>query len=271
MSEKNIIETTNRPNTLSTLYDDLLQIGIKDDDILLVHSSLSSLGWVCGGAQTVVTALLKSVGVNGTLVMPAHSGDWSDPAGWGNPPVPKEWIEIIYNNMPPFNPKTSPTRGMGRIAELFRTFPNTIRSNHPLVSFSANGKEAIYITENHYLTPQLGMDSPIGKMYDLNTKVLLLGVTYNSCTCFHLAETFIKNMPKEQVGTALLENDKPCWKWFNDFEYNTEDFELLGRAFEEKHNVRKTIIGNAECRLFNMKEAVDFAKKWLNQHRQYKC
>lgn len=269
MSEKNIIMATKTPNTVKSLYEDFIKIGIKNDDILLVHSSMSSLGWICGGGQAVITALMQAVGKNGTIVMPAHSGDWSDPAGWRNPPVPKEWLQTIYDNMPAFDPKLSPTRGMGRIAELFRTFPNTIRSNHPLVSFSANGKEAESITENHTLTPQLGMDSPIGKMYNLNAKVLLLGVAYDSCTCFHLAETFIDKMPKERIGAAIFENGKRCFKWFDDYAYDTEDFELMGNEFEEKYNVQTGKVGNAECRLFDMKDGVDFAREWLNAHRFY--
>ncbi len=111
------------------------------------------------------------------------------------------------------------------------------------------------------------MESPIGKMYNLKAKVLLLGVGYDSCTSFHLAETLIDKMPKERVGAAILENGKRCWKWFDDYDYDTEDFELIGKAFEEKYNVQKGKVGNAECRLFNMKDGVDFAKEWLIKYR----
>lgn len=267
MSEKNIITATKTPNTVDTLYDDLMRIGINTNDTVLVHSSIASLGWVCGGPQAVISTLIKAVGNNGTLVMPAHSGDWSDPANWGNPAVPQEWMQTIYDNIPAFDPKISPTRGMGRIAELFRTVPNTVRSNHPLVSFCANGKEAMIITENHPLTPQLGLESPLGKMYTLNTKVLLLGVGYESCTSYHLAETLIDIMPKERVGAAILEDGKRCWKWFDDYEYDSEDFALIGKEFEEIHSVRKGKVGNAECRLFDMKAGVDFARTWLLEHR----
>jgi aminoglycoside 3-N-acetyltransferase len=267
MSEENVISTTRQPNTINTIYQDLMRLGVNNRDILLVHSSLSNLGWVCGGAQAVITALMNAIGSEGTLVMPAHSGEWSDPAQWSKPPVSKEWLQIIYENMPAFDPEISPTRGMGRIAELFRTFPNTIRSNHPLVSFSANGSDAIHIIENHPLTPQLGIDSPIGKMYNLKTKVLLLGVGYNSCTSFHLSESLIDKMPKERVGAAIFENGERCWKWFEDYEYDTEGFMLIGKEFEKKYNVQKGKVGNAECRLFEMKDGVDFAKEWLIKHR----
>ncbi|MBN2882081.1 MAG: AAC(3) family N-acetyltransferase, partial [Clostridia bacterium] len=139
MSEQNIINKTKSPNTIKTIRKELRELGIKKDEILIVHSSLSSIGWVCGGAQAVVSALLEVLGEKGTLVMPAHSGDWTDPANWSNPPVPKEWIPIIRENMPAFDKRMTPTRGMGKIADTFRTLPETLRSNHPVVSFCAHG------------------------------------------------------------------------------------------------------------------------------------
>lgn len=267
MSESKIISATSEPNTINTINQGLMKLGIDNGDILLVHSSLSSLGWVCGGAQTVIMALLNVVGRDGTLVMPAHSGDWGDPAEWQNPPVPKEWIKIIYDNMPAYEPQITPTRGMGRIAELFRIFPDTVRSNNPLLSFCASGRFAMHITENHPLTPQLGMDSPLGKIYNMKAKVLLLGVGYDSCTSFHLAETLIDKMPTKRMGAAMLDNGKRCWKWFDDYEYNSDDFTLIGKEFEENHIVQKGKVGNADCRLFEMKAGVDFAKVWLMEHR----
>ena len=267
MSEEKIIKITKEPNTVNTIYEDLMRLGINNNDILLVHSSLSSMGWVCGGAQAVVTALINAVGNDGTLVMPAHSGSYSDPAEWVNPPVPKEWIQVIYDNMQAYEPELTPTGGMGHIAELFRTYPGTVRSNHPQVSFCANGKHVTSITEKHPLTPQLGMDSPLGKMYNLKAKVLLLGVDYDSCTSFHLAESLINEMPIKKMGAAVLDNGERCWKWFHDFEYDSEDFPLLGKEFEENYSVQKGKIGNAECKLFEMRDGVDFAKSWLIKHR----
>jgi aminoglycoside 3-N-acetyltransferase len=239
MNEGNVITKTKEPNTVDTICRDLTRLGINNGDTLLVHSSLSSLGWVCGGAQTVVIALMNAVGNDGTLVMPAHSGDWSDPNEWENPPVPREWIQTIYDNMPAYKHEITPTRGMGRIAELFRTFPNTVRSNHPQVSFCANGKLAVYIIENHPLTPQLGIDSPLGKLYNLKAKVLLLGVEYDSCTSFHLAESLINDMPTKRMGTAMLDNSKRVWKWFDDYEYDSDDFTLIGKEFEGNNTIQK--------------------------------
>ncbi|TDF96279.1 aminoglycoside N(3)-acetyltransferase [Paenibacillus piri] len=267
MNEKTIIERTDTPVTMNGIVRDLRKLGVREGDLLLVHSSLSSLGWVCGGPQAVVQALTHTVGADGTLVMPAHSSDWSDPAEWENPPVPHDWLEIIYREMPAFDPAVTPTRGMGRIAELFRTFPNTTRSPHPQVSFCANGKYGERIAAVHELTPQFGMSSPLGRLYQLHAKVLLLGVGYHSCTSFHLAEAQIPNMPTKTMGTAVLEKSGRIWKRFTDFAYDAADFADIGEHFELQGSVQKGFVGHAECKLFDMQEAVDYAKQWLLQNR----
>jgi len=267
MSEREIVNATRLPITVRGMIQDLVNLGICKGDRLLVHSSLSRMGWVCGGSQAVVQALMEAVGNNGTLVMPAQSGDWSDPAEWGNPPVPHDWIEVIYDELPAFDPTMTPTRGMGRIAELFRTFPGTMRSQHPQVSFCANGHEAEQIITGHPLTPQFGMLSPLGKLYELNAKVLLLGTSFNTCTSFHLAETMLEDMPVKRMGTAMLDNGERVWKWFTDFAYDSEDFAQLGEQLEQACSVRTGNVGNASCKLVDMKEAVDFAVQWLRRNR----
>ncbi|OSC63358.1 AAC(3) family N-acetyltransferase, partial [Streptomyces sp. 4F] len=73
----------------------LRELGVRSDDTLLVHSSLSSLGWVCGGPVAVVQGLLDALGPDGTLVVPTQTGDLSDPALWQNPPVPREWWDTV--------------------------------------------------------------------------------------------------------------------------------------------------------------------------------
>jgi aminoglycoside 3-N-acetyltransferase len=267
MSEEAIIARTKEPVTIDSLCGDFQKLGIREGDTVLVHSSLSSVGWVCGGPQAVAMALLRALGESGTLVMPAHSGDVSDPAEWQNPPVPKEWIQAIYDNMPAYEPQKTPTRGMGRIAELFRSFPGTLRSGNPLLSFSANGRHAAHITENHPLTPQLGMGSPLGKLYELDAKVLLLGVGYGSCTSFHLSEALCPEMPVKRNGSAMIEDSKRIWKWFDDFAYDSDDFEEIGADFEKAHEVRHGKAGYADCSLFGIRAGVDFAKTWLQTHR----
>ncbi|MBB6637079.1 aminoglycoside N(3)-acetyltransferase [Cohnella thailandensis] len=269
MSEKEIIERTRQPNTVSSMTRQLGQLGVRQGDTLLVHSSLSRLGWVCGGPQAVIQALLMAVGEEGTIVMPAQSGHWNDPAGWRNPGVPAEWLETIYREMPAFDPALTPTSGMGQIAELFRTWPGTLRSSHPQVSFAANGKHAADIVSEHPLTPQFGADSPLGRLYELEAKVLLLGAGYDSCTCMHLAETKIPGMPRKRKGTAMMAGKEREWRWFEDFEYDADDFDQIGLLFDRSGRVASGRIGEAECKLFGAREAVDAAEKWLRANRRY--
>ncbi|MFD2332799.1 aminoglycoside N(3)-acetyltransferase [Cohnella sp. GCM10020058] len=215
----------------------------------------------------MILALLQAVGENGTIVMPAQSGDWSDPAEWQNPAVPADWLETIYQEMPGFDPVLTPTRRMGRIAELFRTWPGTLRSSHPQVSFTANGRHAAYIVSEHPLTPQFGEQSPLGRLCELNAKVLLLGAGYESCTCMHLAETRVPDMPTKRMGTAVLIDGERSWRRFDDYAYDADDFDKIGIPFDKSGHVASGRIGEAECRLFGARQAVDAAEKWLTANR----
>ncbi|MFD0672175.1 aminoglycoside N(3)-acetyltransferase [Cohnella sp. GCM10027633] len=269
MSEKEVIERTLLPVTVGSLLRDLGSLGLNEGDTVIVHSSLSRLGWVCGGAQAVVQALLRAVGPEGTLVMPAHSGNWSDPAGWANPPVPAAWVDTIYEEMPAFDPALTPTWGMGQIAETFRAFPGTLRSNHPQVSFCAQGKHAATIVAEHPLTPQFGESSPLGKLYEMDAKIALLGVGYDSCTTFHLAEASLAGMPEKSMGAAIAEDGRRVWKRFEDYAYDSDDFEALGSAFESEGNVvRSGKVGEADCKLLRARDVVDYARRWLSDNRR---
>ena len=104
MSEIEVINKSSKPQTINTLKADLGKIGVKKGMTLLVHSSMSSTGWISGGAVSFILALEEVLGEKGTLVMPAHSGDLSDPAKWENPPVPEDWWQTIRDTMPAFDP-----------------------------------------------------------------------------------------------------------------------------------------------------------------------
>ncbi|GHA15083.1 hypothetical protein GCM10010389_62130 [Streptomyces echinoruber] len=117
--------------TRDSLAAELGALGVESGETLLVHSSLSSLGWVCGGAVAVVQGLLDALGPGGTLVVPTQTGDLSDPALWNNPPVPEEWWPAIRAAMPAYDPRITPSHGVGVIPETVRTWPGALRSAHP--------------------------------------------------------------------------------------------------------------------------------------------
>lgn len=112
MSEVKVINKSKQPVTLESLKKDLFNIGVREGMLILLHSSLSSIGWVSGGAVTVILAIENILGTEGTLIMPAYSGDLSDPAEWVNPPVPGSWWNTIKDTMPPYDCDLTPTRGI---------------------------------------------------------------------------------------------------------------------------------------------------------------
>jgi len=267
MGELEAIQKASYPLTRQILAEDLRTLGVKRGMTLLVHSSLSALGWVNGGPVAVIQALMDVLTSEGTLVMPAHSGDLSDPAQWGNPPVPYSWQAVIRDTMPAYDPRLTPTRGMGRIPELFRTWPDVRRSDHPQVSFAAWGEKANFVTTGHKLKNGLGESSPLARVYDLAGYVLLLGVGYGNNTSFHLAEYRVADPPMTNNGAPVMENGRRTWKPFADVDINDGVFPAIGQAFERVHAVTVGRVGLATCRLFVQTDAVDFAVKWLTDFR----
>jgi aminoglycoside 3-N-acetyltransferase len=265
LSETDVIERTPFVRTTDSLRDDLTRLGLPREGALLVHSSLSALGWDNGGAVAVIRALLAALGPKGTPVMPAHSGDCSDPAVWQHLPVPREWWQTIRDTMPVFDPLVTPTRGLGRIAELFRTWPGARRSVHPAYSFGALGPLAESITANHSLDFRLGENSPMGRLYECAAWGLLLGAGYDSNTCFHLAEYRIPDPKTVKEGAPAGVDGRHTWKTRREVVLNSDVFAELGEAFERTGAVRTGVVGSATAHLFPIRDAVDFAVGWLSR------
>ena len=270
MSEAEIIKNTvEGPITSASIQKDLGEIGVKPGMVLLVHSSLSKIGWVSGGPVAVILALEEVLGSEGTLVMPTHSGDLSDPEEWSNPPVPQEWKEIIRQTMPAFNPEMTPTRGMGRITETFRGQQGVLRSNHPHMSFAARGKFASLITENHSLDFSLGEESPLARIYDLEGRILLLGVEYDSNTSLHLSEFRSDFEGKKEIkqGAPIIVDDKRHWVKIRDWEEHSENFIELGTAYMNAGgSLVQGKIGMADSLLIPQRELVDFGVNWIESN-----
>ncbi|MEO1376486.1 MAG: AAC(3) family N-acetyltransferase [Cyanobacteria bacterium J06635_10] len=232
---------------------------------VIVHSSLSSLGWVCGGAVTVIQALMDVIAPTGTLVMPTHSSDYSDPEPWQAPPVPSEWWQIIRDTMPVYDARVTPTRGMGKIVEVFRTCEHVLRSSHPSFSFAAWGKNAETTIKNHSFNYSLGEESPLARLYDLKGYVFLLGVGYSNCTTFHLAEYRSGDSKTVNYGAPMIEEGKRIWKNYSDIEFHDDYFIDMGEDFEKAGYVKVAQVGSAQTKLFTVRDAVDYGVNWLRK------
>ena len=251
------------PNTLSSIHQDLSDLGLRTDMTVMVHSSLGRVGWTVGGPVTVIRALLEALGTAGTLVMPAESPYVSDPSTWSDPRVQPEWYETIRENLPVFDPLTTPTT-MGVLAEAFRTFPGTQRSNHPLVSVCANGRHAEEITRHHALEFCEGKGTPFEKLYDLDAYTLLLGVGFNRCSSLHYAEFLVPNRRTTLSRFPIVQNGERVWVETPDMAHdNGVHFPVVGKHFTEAGSVRAGRVGNADALLFSTRNLVDFAKSYF--------
>lgn len=252
------------------ILDALASVGVRKGQTVMVHTSLSSLGFVCGGAQLVIEALLESVGADGTIMMPTQSWKNLDPTTGVHWDEPEQWWQTIRDNWPAYNKDITPTNTMGAVAEMFRKWPGSLRSNHPARSVAANGKYAQYLTTGHDLSNIFGEGSPIGKLYELDGYVLLIGVGYDKNTSLHLADVRAEYPGKHDSTeySAVMENGERVWKAYSTLYVDGEDFEEIGAAFEKTHSVQKVSLGNGTITFMKQRELVDFAVEWIEQNRK---
>jgi aminoglycoside 3-N-acetyltransferase len=269
VGETGAIEAADHPATTHSLVEDLRSLGVTGGMTLLVHASLSSIGYVAGGAQAVVEALVEAVGEEGTLVVPTHSSGLSEPSLWRNPPVPESWWQEIREATPAFDPLVTPTRLMGVVADTFRHYPGVRRSGHPQVSFAALGPNRDAVVGRHSLANPLGEQSPLARLYDVDGHILLLGVDHTNNTSLHLAEYRADYPGKIWVtqGAPVTVDGERRWVSFEDLDGEDDDFGELGVAFAESGAERRGPVGTGEARLMRAKDLVDFAVEWMTVHR----
>jgi len=255
------------PFTAADLASDLRGLGLARGATVLVHSSLSALGYVIGGARAVVIALLDVLGDDGTLVVPTHSSGLSDPRHWRHPAIPQAWWPLVRESMPAYDPELTLTREMGQVPEVARRLAGARRSAHPRVSFCAVGPNADVIIEDHRLENGFDEHSPLARLYDLHGQVLLLGVGHVNNTSLHLAEGRAHAAPVITDGAPLLVRGQRRWVTYPSLDYNADDFEQVGAALARAGLERVGTVGAGPSRLADIVPMVDLAQTWFTQHR----
>ncbi|WP_058300732.1 aminoglycoside N(3)-acetyltransferase [Gorillibacterium timonense] len=255
--------------TQEDLVRQLKDCGLKEGQTLIVHVSLRKLGFVVGGAETLIRALLEIVGEEGTLMMPSQTWKNLDPSTGVHWEEPVEWWPILREHWPAYDKEVTPAIGMGVMAEMLRKWPGAKRSDHPARSFAAVGKHAAYLTENHDLRNIFGEGSPLDRLYKRNGHVLLIGVGYDKNTSLHLAETRADYPAKHEVeeSSAIRVDGVREWVTYSTLAVDDGDFVQLGDEYEKEKGVKVHRVGNAEVRLLEQPQLVDWAAAWMEKHR----
>jgi aminoglycoside 3-N-acetyltransferase len=157
-------------NSKERIIHDCRVLGLVEGDLLMVHSSYKSLGHVYGGIETVIQALLETIGKTGTLLMPALS--WNIQPG-----------DL-------FDPVLTPSI-VGAVSEYFRKRVGTQRSFHPSHSVCGVGYRVAEMLDDHVndITP-CGEHSPFRKITEQKGKILMLGCGLKPNTTMHALEEF---------------------------------------------------------------------------------
>jgi aminoglycoside 3-N-acetyltransferase len=264
------------PIARSRLADDLRRLGVRPGAIAMVHTRMSAIGWVLGGSETVVRALLDALGPDGTLMAYAsweehvyHAGDW-----------PAEHRSAYAADPPVFDVATAEAdRDHGRIPERVRTWPGAERSAHPEASVVAIGPRARWLTATHPHDDGYGAASPFARLVEARGQVLLLGAPLDTTTLLHHAEAIARGPGKRRLTFVIpmAEGGRVVERSFTDIDTSTGAFayDRLGLDEDELAVIARAALaagigvrgraGQAECHLFPAAELTAFAVAWLEE------
>lgn len=218
-------------------------LGLPEGAIVIVHSSLSRFGYVEGGADTVIDALLEKIGEKGTLVMPTLTFSWL-----GNPP---------------YDPKSTPSR-VGTITEVFRKRKGVYRSAHPTHSVAAMGPKAEEIVSQH--TPDMPVfdkRGSFGKLYELDAYILMLA-PLNTNTMMHMAEELV-GLPLPDFVGHIIENGVRKVVTIKRAPWHV-NFEPYYDVLFEQGLIRETDLGEEKVYLMKARDVVNVALEKLREN-----
>lgn len=238
-----------------------------------MHISMRRIGWIDGGAETLVAAIHKVAGHNCTIAVPTHTTINSKTSrAFRNATrgMTDEQVEQFHQQLPGFDPN-SPSSEMGRFADYVLQHHDAVRSSHPLVSFAALGPRAKPLMAVHRLESHLGNESPLAALYRADASLVLLGVGYEACSALHLAEYRLDRPPPYRHYSCLVRGagSRVLTKQFTAIELDDSDFPALGEDLEAETGIAlgKGMVGAAVSRVLPMRGTVDFAVDWMNRHR----
>lgn len=216
------------------LVRQLSTLGVEAGDILLVHTSFRAVRPVAGGPLGLIAALRQALGPEGTLVMPSWSG----------------------NDDEPFDPEASPAAAdLGVTAGMLWRLPGVRRSGH-VHAFAAAGRAAEKIVADPLPLPPHGPASPVGRVHDLDGKVLLLGVGHDANTTLHLAELLADVPYRSPSYCTVLQDGRPVRIDYGENNHCCIRFALADGWLRRDRLQGEGHIGRAEARLMRARDLV---------------
>ena len=216
----------------------------------------------------MVRALLDVVGPDGTLMAPAQTWLNLDPSR-GVHGLSEEVWPALRAALPGFVRATTPSVGMGAVAEMIRVWPGAQRSDHPARSWASVGAQAAEMVARHDLHDVHGDASPLGAAERVGAKVLLAGVGYDKCTALHLAETHAGWAGKrwEEDTSWIREDGGRREVRARSIAFRDDDFAAIGFAFEAGGHAKRAALGDGEVAVFGVRDLVAFAVPWMEANR----
>ncbi len=221
----------------------LLSLGVEPGGVLVVHSAFSQVRPIEGGPQGLIDALLAALGPRGTLVMPSMSDD----------------------DEHSFDAAATPClENMGVVAETFWRMPGVLRSDNPH-AFAAIGPRAAEIVAAHPLDVPHGLDSPVGRVYEMDGQILLLGVGHDANTTVHLAENMAGARYLRPKHLTVLRDGRPEKFEYRELDHCCQGFALLDEWLEAEGKQRRGRVGHGEARLMRSRDVVEAALSRLRR------
>jgi aminoglycoside 3-N-acetyltransferase len=239
--------------TIDDLEKGFRLVGLNAGDRIMVHSSLSAFGYVDGGADAVIDALIRIVGPNGTIIMPTFTLKF-------------------FNTQPRILDLLNTPSEMGKITETFRLRTDTLRSTHMTHSVAVWGKDASFIVALKSKSAW-GTDGTFQWLIDHDAKILLLGVDYNRCTLIHKAEESMRVPYRHFVsfsGTTILpdgsmeHNDSEVYVRIPGLD---NDWSELIKILDSPQITNQVKIGQSVVRLASARNILSEAVKMIRNNK----
>ena len=241
----------------------------------MVHTSMSAIGWVVGGEDSIVLALLDAVGPAGTLA--AYAGWDEDPyhlAAW-----PENWRRAYEGELPPYDASISVAdHENGRVPERIRTWPGAVRGEHPEANFVALGPRAAWLVSPHPFDEAYGPGTPLARLVEAEGQILMVGAPLGTVTLLHHAEALadVPNKRRVTYRMPVVEDGASVWRTFHDIDTSAEGafpyadvtgqddaFEVIAREALAAGCGVTGRVGDAESHLFEARQLLTFAVAWL--------